>query len=407
MLADNKHVLMIANAHVRDDPRVMVEAAALVNDGYSVQVIGAGRIGGKPTHESVQNVCIVNVPMVVSWNPIDLLREAWRLLLGDVGQITDGESRRRNSRLATFFFSLWVLRIGWKIPANIVHAHDAPQLPEAWFLAWVKQAKLIYDAHEDALGYFGRIGALIEKLFISRVDVVITIGDRLAKVLRERGARKVVIVGSWKRLGNYQIDPAKLETLRGELELPPGLIICFYGTLDGIRYLPELLAAVEASPEITLLIAGKGPLADTVIASSKLSPNIRWLGWLSYDDVPIYTCLADVVYSPVNPEAFKQAYYVAPNKLYEAFAAGKALIAQRGVGEMGEILERIPAAILLDNFQIETLKETFKKLQNSKILGVLQQNALEGRKQYNWETSQERLFSLYADLVNKTKTSRR
>src|SRR5260221_747429 len=158
MFAHNKHVLMIANAHVRDDPRVMIEAIALVNVGYSVQVIGAGRLGGEPTHESVQNVLILNVPMVVSWNPVNLLRETWRLLKGDIGQITDGEGRRRNSKLAAFFYTLWVVRVGWKIPASIVHAHDTAQLPEAWFLAKVKHAKLIYDAHEDALGYFGRIG---------------------------------------------------------------------------------------------------------------------------------------------------------------------------------------------------------------------------------------------------------
>jgi glycosyltransferase involved in cell wall biosynthesis len=398
----SKNVLVIANTYVHADPRVMPESIAIAEAGYSVFVVGAARYGGQPTQESLHNMTIISVPMVTSWHPIIMLKETWRLIRGDIGTINPGEGMQNNTNLATLFFCLWAIRLTWKMPAIIVHAHDTPQLPVSWLLAKLKRAKLIYDAHEDARGYFGRIGGLIETVFLRRVDTVITVGERLASALRHRGASEVVIVGSWKNLDKYNIDPQLVEDHRKKLNLEGKLTVCLYGSLGPVRYVSSLIEAAEQSPDVLLLLSGKGPDVETAIAASRRSPNIRWFGWLDPEELPLYTKAADAIFCCFNPDILEQAYYATPNKLFEAFAAGKALIATAGLGEISAVLERIPAGIMLNPVNSETIKGAFEQLKDPNTLSSLQKHSFEARNEYNWDKAKERLLAIYTKLSQKS-----
>ncbi len=290
------NVSFIANFFVRDDPRVITEAISLTKVGYHVCIIGAPRLGGQKARETIHNIDIFNVPLVKSWNPFSLLREIWRLVRGQLVPLTPGEEVINNSKLATLLFIFWALRLGFSIRAEVIHAHDIAQLVPSWLLASIKRTRLIYNAHDDATEYYGRVGGLIEKRLISRADAVITVGECLAETLRNLGAREVVIVGNWKNLQDYDIAENQLEALRQKLDLADSLVICYFGSLEPIRYFSELLLAVEQSSGVTLLIAGRGPTAQEILTVSKRASNIRWLGWLNMVDLPLYTRLADVVF---------------------------------------------------------------------------------------------------------------
>nr|PZN54532.1 MAG: hypothetical protein DIU68_10280 [Chloroflexota bacterium] len=68
---------------------------------------------------------------------------------------------------------------------------------------------------------------------------------------------------------------------------------------------------------------------------------------------------------------------------------------------MGEMLERIPAAVLLDGITVENLKNAFAELQNPDRLKALQAVAFEARNDYNWSVGEARLKQLYADLIGE------
>jgi glycosyltransferase involved in cell wall biosynthesis len=142
-------------------------------------------------------------------------------------------------------------------------------------------------------------------------------------------------------------------------------------------------------------------MEDEIKTAAERAKNIRWLGWLPIAEVPVYSKLADVIYCCISPQA-RQAQYVTPNKLFEAFAAGKALIAHRGVGEMSDILARFPAAILLDQVTPEALVNAFQQLQNRETLQQLQRAALEGKEQFHWGVAEERLTTIYRELLSPT-----
>jgi glycosyltransferase involved in cell wall biosynthesis len=215
------------------------------------------------------------------------------------------------------------------------------------------------------------------------------------------------VIGNWKRLEDYALGDEQVQAARQRLALlPEQLVVAYLGTLDPTRAIRPLLQAVTQSDNVILLIGGRGMLEAELRAAAAQCQRIRWLGWINLTEVPLYTLLADVLYYCLRPHHENQDelsggnnYYSAPNKLFEAFAAGKPIIATRGVGEISDILEQIPAGILLDEVTPETLQDAFHRLRDPQTRESLRQQALYGQKTYNWQVAEQRLLALYSDLL--------
>lgn len=401
-----KTVLMVVNTYAPDDPRVIFSATSLVRMNYRVRLIGAARQRERAVlaQQTIEGVSVLLTPVV---NQLKAIPGAlWAIIRGKLPTTLQADQQRTSS-ISLLIFSLWVLRIGLSEAVDVVHCHDISPLPVCWLVARMRRARLIYDIHENVptmyAGRKGRILTSLERHFVPRVDVVIAAGERLARVMPERGARQVVHVGNWKRLDDYQPDPEVLHALRQKLSLadPTALIISHIGTLDSNRELEPLLEAAAQTPDVTLLIGGRGSEQNKVIEASKAYPNIRWLGWVDLQDIPAYTHLSTAVYYCRSPQHYGGSYELAPapNKLYEAFAAGVPVIARRGVGEIGEILEKFPAGILLDDVTPQTIKAAFHQLRDLEVLKRLREAALAARDQFNWSVAEARLAAVYHNLT--------
>jgi hypothetical protein len=263
----------------------------------------------------------------------------------------------------------------------------------------------VYDSHENTslnragIGFKGSLTIRIERYFLSRVDAVITVGERLAQSLLARGARRVVVVGNWKSQDDYVVDADDLSRLRGELGLvDASLVISYFGWLDATRDIAPLLDAIRAEPDVHLLIAGRGALESAVAAAATTAENIHWLGWLPLSLVPKYTLLSDVIYCCMNAD-LRQREFEMPNKLFDAFVACKAVIARNSGGEMGELLKRHPAGVVLDEVTPRTLRASFRRLEDPHLLRVLQASAAAGGREFNSGIAETRLRELFADLA--------
>ncbi len=398
------HVLVLSSHYVVDDPRVFNESKALADAGCRVTAAGIAIQGVQQPRETAAGMQVITVPWIASRDPRVWLRELWRWLCGDArGAVGTYSFRKGTPLLSVLLATLWLLRVGWRGRADVIHCHEHRVLPAALLLKLRHRAALVYDAHEDVPRYlkgFKRpLGAALEKVIFRFAAAVICPGEGRAAALRARGARNVVVVGNWKRLDDYTPDPAQLAAARERLGLAGyALVVSYIGSFAPERELLPLLAAVEQSPQVCLLIAGRGEQQSIVEAAAARTANIRWLGFLKLHDVPLYTALSDVIYYALDP-THPVAATASPNKLYEAFAAGKALIARRGQGEIGELLEEVPAGVLLDRVTPETLCAAFAQLTNRETLHAMQQAAYAARLTYNWAVAEARLRALYAQLV--------
>ncbi len=395
--------MLIYNS-ARDDPRVVAEGAALARNGYRVSVIGAALQPDQPPRAAFRQMDLWITPVAGGWNPYLWLRALWRWLQGDLHDL--GAGCRRSGWFALIYFNLWCMRLGLKLKPDIVHCHEHQPIFAARWLARRLRIPVIYDAHESVPdtvpGLKGWIAQRLETAIIRQTGAtVITVGDRLAAALRARGARRVEVVGSWKPLEDFSVSPHRLDDERRRLGLEPfRLVVSYLGALQPDRLLVSLLEAVELDPEVALLISGRGPLRETIMTAAECNPQIRWLNWVPMADLPLYTGLSDVIYYCLRESDDRgNNYYSAPNKLFEALAAGKPVIARRGVGEIGDILERTGAGLLLDEVTPETLRAAFAQLQQPAVRDRLAAAARAAREQYNWAAAEARLLAVYAELV--------
>ena len=375
--------MLLSNPYTHD-ARVRQEVRSLTRAGYSVTVLCWDRQGNFPRREQLDDATIrrQHIPS------------------------RPGSGLRQTPRMVTF----WVLVAfrAMRYHFDCIHCHDFDTLPPAVLVGALSRKPVIYDAHEsypDTLSdRVPRVGiwlvATVEKMLLRGVDVVIASGFRLAESLRQRGARRVYVVGNWKAKEDFAIDPGVLREWRRELGLDKyALCIAYLGVLMPSRSILPLLDAAAACPEVAVLIGGYGPLEAEVARRAQTLANVTYLGNVPAADVPLYTMLADVVYYCLSLD-YPGGYFSSPNKLFEALAAGKALIATRNIGEIGEIVERMDCGILVTEPSPAEIKQAVERLMVTDLLARLQANAGAAfEEQYNWAQAEETLLTVYRRCV--------
>ena len=126
--------------------------------------------------------------------------------------------------------------------------------------------------------------------------------------------------------------------------------------------------------------------------------NVFFRGYINPDDVPIFTAVADVVYYGYSP-SYAYAPFNAPNKLYEALAAGKAVLASDLGGELSQVVKSSQCGILLPKVDALAIGSAIDQLSQDSVRCVMQKRAAQaGLATYNWLTAKQRLISAYENL---------
>ena len=405
-----KHILILDYLHVYNDQRMLLQAEALTAEGFRVRVIGTARFGKHAFHERRTDIDFYLLPLVATYNPLRIFQGLWRWLRADPRNVITlpNDSPRRGNVVAIFFYYLWALRLSMQGKADSITVHEHIPLPIGYVIALLRRIPLVYDEHDyvGAISYFegfrGRVAAVIEAFFLRRVDAATTVGERLAAVLRDYGIQQVVVVGNWKRLDDYDIPIEEINNTRIQMQLNEARLVVSYLSIFGpSRYIPELIEAVQQMPEVILLIGGNGwEVYEKLIQEAVVSTsNIRYLGWVERSKIPLYTRISDVVYHCLDATDNPQMIYATPNKLFEAFAAAKPIIAKRGTGEMSDILEVEKAGLLLDEVTPQSLCEAFQQLMDRDLQNRLSLNAQHAAHRYNWNEIRRRLTALYRELL--------
>jgi glycosyltransferase involved in cell wall biosynthesis len=239
----------------------------------------------------------------------------------------------------------------------------------------------------------------LENILIRRADLLITVGEKLRRHFDERGARRSVVVGNWKRPGDFARGEEQNAGTRRKLAIPAGAltVVCITQLLRD-RQLEELLDAVDANPDVYAIIGGGGVLEPMVRERAGLNPRIKYTGFVGARQIADLTCAADIVYygfDPANPNA----RFSAPNKLYEALAAGRPLI----TGDFGEIAEVVRASgcgIVLPRYTAVEVGKALAVLADPAVRGPMALRALQcGRTSLNWEKGEQVLHAEYSALI--------
>jgi len=379
---NQRRVLMLLTNAFDPDPRVHQEAKSLVENGYRVTIL-----------------CWDRDCKFLSQEVIDGIR---------IERIHVRSTHGRGSTQVPFLLLFWVkayARASTK-DFDIVHCHDFDTLPLGYLLAKRKKAKLIYDAHESYVdmlrnlpGWLKMAIYKVEGFLLKRTDLLITVGDILGGAFIRRGAKQTCVVGNWKDPSQFQFPPEALKEEKKRLNIFDGqLVISFIANLGMERQLQPLIAAVKESREIFLIIGGDGPCSEIVKEASQRYTNIAYLGYVNPSKVPFYTALSDIIFygfDPANPNS----KFSAPNKLFEALAAGKAVLTGN-FGEIGRIVTETQCGLILKNFSEQEIKYSFSKL-TPELLNRLKNNASKAAlAKYNWKRADSTLLLHYNSVAS-------
>jgi glycosyltransferase involved in cell wall biosynthesis len=378
--SNQKRVLMFLTNAFDPDPRVHQEAKSLVENGYSVTILCWDRDCKFPPQEVIDGIRIERIYI----------------------RSTHGRGASQVPFLLLFWLKAYTRSISKDF--SILHCHDFDTLPLGYLLAKQKRAKLIYDAHESYVDMLGNLPRLLKKaiykaenFFLKRTNLLITVGEILREAFIRRGAKQTCVVGNWKDPGQFKFPAKLLEEEKQRLHILNGqLVISFIANLGKERQLEQLLGAVKDTPKITLIVGGDGPCRGVVQDAAHKYSNIVYLGYVHPLKVPLYTAISDIIFygfDPLNPNA----KYSAPNKLFEALAAGKAVLTG-DFGQIGRIVRDTKCGLIIKELTEKEIKKNLSNL-NPEILNRFKENSRKNAlEKYNWQNACVTLLEQYSRL---------
>jgi glycosyltransferase involved in cell wall biosynthesis len=377
-----KRVLMLLANAFRPDPRVEREAALLAGSGFQVDMLSWDRraeLAPEETYRGVKVHRIQNVPSTygAGWTQIFRTPRFWSE----------------------------AVKIGLRLKPDIVHCHDLDTLQAGWRLKQRLGCRLIFDAHEDYPSLMSLylpapfITGLrfLERRLFRRAEAIITASTLLAERYRQEGAVRVVSIGNYPSLSEFDAAVEKGPT-RASLGLAEGQYAAGYiGGFTRNRLLLPLLDAARKLPDTRFLVWGDGHQRQAVEQEAARLANASYLGWLPGSDVPACTRILDAVFYCLKP-GYPGAVYNAPNSLANAMAAGRPVVANE-VGDLGRIVRQEGCGILLNQVDGSSAAGAFETLRDPALrrrLGEAGRAAAE--RAYNWETAGAMLLELYHQL---------
>jgi colanic acid biosynthesis glycosyl transferase WcaI len=182
--------------------------------------------------------------------------------------------------------------------------------------------------HLGALGFLKTLGYAFERFTLKRFDKVITISNRMAEKLVEKGVKSqnMALVRNWVDLSH--IYPMTEESpYRAELGFTKDDFVVLYsgniGAKQGLTVLLDAAEQLKGETNIHFIIAGEGPLKDELQKQFGGLSNVRFMTFQPYSRFNEFLNMPDLHALPQDRGA---ADLVLPSKLGGMLASGKTVL---------------------------------------------------------------------------------
>lgn len=389
-----KNVIMAEFSDVRYDARVLKEAKAISELGYSIDLLmyNTSLEKNRIYHEGSITYHIYSFKSRLSnETTFQIIKKYLRALF------------------VLISINLWVLFH----KADVYHAHNLRFIFGFFLSSIIHNSKFVYDAHEihsehyDNKKFTGKlkntINEIIERIILKRCDVFIQASsERADYVSGKYKISKPYVINNYVPLRKYKFS----NRLRKELGLNSEFPIMFYSGgiyLGGGRRLDNVLAAMKNIEDIYFVIVGfmnktvKNRLFQ-ILDENDLKNRVFILPPANHDLLFEYSVSADFGIIPLAGESLNTKLS-ALNKVSEYLMSGlpilcsnyenlKAIVNNNPIGKVG---------YTFNVFDIDSINGAIKKMINNKDdIQQLKRNALLLAKEYyNWENEKIVLQEIY------------
>jgi glycosyltransferase involved in cell wall biosynthesis len=373
MLAHTNELVMVVSDAFRPNPRVCREAKSLVEHGFNVTVYAWDRECTHPMSELMDGIFVEYIRVKLRH------RSLFEFLI--------------TLPIFWLFTSLKILAQG----VSVVHCHNFDTVPVGILVKMLRRnVKVVYDAHEiypemvvgEVPYILYALLRLIDKIFIRVADCVIVPSEERKKFYV--CAKRVIVVPN---------VPKFVEIYRDREFKKREFLIFYGGALSESCGILLMIRAVMRIPGIKLMLAGDGPLKNTIQKLCKKSDKILYLGVVPQQKVLENLAYADatfVLYSPKNLNNI----YSAPTKLFEAMMMGVPVIVNEE-SLHSRIVHKYKCGIAVPYGDLRALKHAILKLKNDVTLRekLGKNGKVAFKENFAWDLIKKRFINCYQEML--------
>jgi glycosyltransferase involved in cell wall biosynthesis len=166
----------------------------------------------------------------------------------------------------------------------------------------------------------------------------------------------------------FKFDRGMRNTIRKRLAIEEGItLFSFIGYIGTYRGLENIVDAInilsKTETHFRFLLIGRGPLKHRIVKKMKrkgLSEYLLVKDFIPLTNVPHYLCASDVVFCLYDPVELNN-WYAVPNKLFEAAACARPVIAGN-FGYLKILILEMNCGVLADPTTPEDIAKQMRRL---------------------------------------------
>ena len=298
--------------------------------------------------------------------------------------------------------------------ADVYHAMAYMGIPVGLDLAGRSGGKAVYDARDiytDAHNMARlprparRLFGWIERRWARRSAAIVTVNRPYAEVMAEKW--DVPLPAIILNCTSLSVVPTSRDRRFHErLGLEPGVAVVLYqGGFSRERGIEQLITAIRDVPNAVLVLLGYGTLRgelDAIAADPASGGRIHVLDAVPPAELIDWVAAADIVAMPIQPSTLNHQL-TTPNKLFEAMAAGVAVVASDLPG-MAPIVRETGCGLVCDPTDpaaIAAALRTILAAPAAERAAFGERGLAAVRTTYNWEAQMAILLGVYERLTGR------
>ncbi|MDX9929266.1 MAG: glycosyltransferase [Bacteroidales bacterium] len=304
-------------------------------------------------------------------------------------------------RKGVFFYMEFNLRLLARLichRADILVAADLDTLLPNTIAAWLKGARLIYDAHEyftevpelEGRNFVRGVWERIGKLCVPKADLCLTVSGSLSEILANKYAKPFHVI---MNVPGYRA--AGKQVSASQVRVP---VIVYRGAINQGRGLEESIMAMKRIPA-RLKIAGEGPLLKKLketVRINDLDEKVIFTGRLSSLQLDLVTADATIGLNILSGNSLSYRHSLG-NKFFDYIHCGIPQICI-DLPEYKAINDKYEIALLCSNREEDIAAAVNRLIGDSQLSDRLRENCRKAALELNWQNEKIKLLSLISDL---------
>ena len=369
----------ITVAHNSDDIRIFEkECLSLANAGYDVHLIAAGRKNNSFV------LGLVNIYEVsVKSNPL------FRILFG---------ARK-------------VYRKALSVDAELYHFHDIELF--IYGIKLIKKGKkVIFDSHEDWIGYmqeitwlpvgFRKIAALVVRRlyrkYLSKFNAVISVSPNIVSSLKNFSSKVFMV-------SNYPIINDNVHCFSLEEYSERENVLVYSGTVYRDSNLLTITSVINELGSVKYYVVGNSkPEIREQVKRVDVTGKVIFCGFVKRGVVDRFysEAVAGMAIFNYNEHSGGRVGTLGSNKLFEYMYAGLPVICSNQSLWKERIIDKYNCGIAVQPGNVKQIKSAIEFIVNNKQIAY--KMGMAGRqailKEFNWKTQEEELLKVYKFVLN-------